>query len=114
MQKKRVVSKNIHMVDGFLVARVDRNDTGLPYDILLHSLGKDGEKGDHPRIGVVVGEKVIPVSIYENPEVLSMDTLPQESVIFEWIRQYYKALMLHWDGIIDDLEVLVAVSKPVS
>ena len=114
MREQGVVSNNIYTVDGFLVARVDKEDTELPYDILLHSLGKEGEMGDHPRVGVVVGEKVVPVSISDNPEELSMDTLPQESVIFEWIGHYYKALRLHWDGIIDDLEVLVAVSKPVS
>ena len=113
MWKRGITSKNVRRVDGFLIARVDKKDTRLPYEIWLHSLGKRGKMGNLPRVGAVLGKKVIPISISETPEILSHDELPEENFILDWVRQNHKALMLHWDGVIDDYEVLAVVSKPV-
>lgn len=113
MWKRGITSKNVKRLDGFLIARVDKKDTRLPYEIWLHSLGKRGKMGNLPRVGAVLGKRVVPISISETPEILSRDVMPKEEVIFDWVRQNRKALMLHWNGVIDDFEVLVVVSKPV-
>ena len=76
-------------------------------------MGREVKRGDIPRIGAVVGKKVIPISISDDPEILSRDKIPQEEAVLEWVRYYHKVLMLHWNGEITDYEVLAAVSKPV-
>ena len=97
-------------IDGFFVAEVSAEAAGLPYRILLNSLGS--EEDDMPMVGVVVDGLVIFVSISRKPENLSRKEFPDQSRVFDWIIRYRSFLYMHWNRKLDDREVLEAVSKP--
>ncbi len=97
-------------IDGFFVAHVEPRESGLPYQILIDSLGM--EEDDIPMVGVVVGDEVIFISVGESPENLSRKPFEGEEQIKAWIRKYRKPLYQHWKRELTDREVLIEVSKP--
>ena len=83
-----------------------KEETGLPYDVVLHSDGKDNPMLDVPKIDVLVNGNRIPVSISAEPEILLDDV----DAIFEWIKRHRDALAAHWNNTITDREVLNDIS----
>ena len=98
-------------IDGFLVAFATANETGLPYDILLDSLGAEKKHPGCPRVGVVIGDIVVPVSISEEPIILSGYSFEGSDEICDWIGQYYIPLRMHWDNNLSDLEILTIITR---
>ncbi len=80
--------RNIRLkyIDGFVVARVDKRESDLPYDIFLDSLGASKKHAGDPRVGVIADRLVIPVLISEDPVTLSGRSFSLEQFVFEWIR----------------------------
>ncbi len=97
-------------IDPYFVTCVEMEDTGLPYIILLNSLGS--EEDDMAMVGVVVDDQVIFVSVSEKPENLSRVEFSDQSRIFEWISRHRDPLYRHWNRELSDREVLEAVSRP--
>ena len=110
MNKIIFCNKKLQNIDGFLVARASSEETGLPYDILLDSLGKKNIIPDCPRVGVIVGDNVIPVQISDDPVILSGNDFPDANIILNWVSRYKAELLRHWNKEITDLEILEAVS----
>ena len=81
MNKIRYRNIKLKNIDGFLVARLTSEDSGLPYDILLDSLGKNDIIPDCPRVGVIVGDIVVPVQISDDPVILSGNDFPDANII---------------------------------
>ena len=101
---------NLENIDGFWVDRLTSADSGLPYDILLDSLGKNNIIPDCPRVSVIVGDNVIPVRISDDPVILSGDDFPDANIVLNWVARYKTELLRHWNKEITDLEILEAVS----
>ncbi len=97
----------LEKIDGFLVACAAAKETGLPYDILLDSVGAIKEDPGCPRIGVVVGDIVIPVSISEEPVILSGDSFEGSAQIFSWVSRHHIPLKMHWNKALTDREMLM-------
>ena len=110
MNKIRYRNIKLKNIDGFLVVRLTSEDSGLPYDILLDSLGKNNIIPDCPRVGVIVGDNVIPVQISDDPVVLSGDDFPDANIVLNWVARYKTELLRHWNKEITDLEILDAVA----
>ena len=60
---RRYNNKKRKHIDGFFVVCATPKETGLPYDILLDSLGAEKRFPGCPRLGVVIDDYVVPVSI---------------------------------------------------
>ena len=97
-------------IDHCFIAHVSQKDTYLPYEILIDSLGSDED--DIPMVGVAVDDKVVFISVSEEPEILSRYRFPDEDKILDWIKRHRDPIARHWDHELDDLEVLNAVSEP--
>ena len=102
-------NKSLQTIDGYTVVCITAGETGLPYDILLDSLGVDNESSGRPRLGVVMGDIVVPMSIDEDPEVLSGSRFEEEEAVKEWIARHKRDLLLHWNKKLTDRAVLEAV-----
>ncbi len=107
---KRYHNVKRKQIDGFFVACATAKETGLPYDILLDSLGTEKKHPGCPRVGVVVDDMVVPVSISEEPVILSGFSFKGSAEICDWVIQNHIPLRMHWDKILDDLEILTIIS----
>ena len=85
MSKIQFHNKKLKNIDGFLVVRLTSEDSGLPYDILLDSLGKNGIIPDCPRVGVIVGDNVVPVQISDDPVILSGNDFPKANIVLNCV-----------------------------
>ena len=110
MSKIQFHNKKLKNIDGFLVARAASEETGLPYDILLESLGKNNIIPGCPRVGVIVGDNVVPVQISDDPVILSGNDFPKANIVLNWVARYKTELLRHWNKEITDLEILDAVA----
>lgn len=106
----RYHNKAFKKIDGYQVVCVDKQITGLLYDILIDSIGSKRRWPGCPRVGVVVGDKVVPVSVSEKPRVLSKYSFPQMGEVLNWVFKHHNALLMHWNHRLSDKEVLEAVS----
>lgn len=84
------------------MANVSKEDTGLPYDLWIDSIGVD-RKGKHssPRLKVQVNGKLIPVLISENPDIpdslkrKGIKDFPHLSEVKKYIKAYLKVLLIN-------------------
>lgn len=90
--------------DGYFILHLEPGDTGLPYEIVINTLGILDD--DIPMIGVVVGESVIFVSVEEQPKNLSRIRFPGQDKIFKWVVQYRERLEKHWNKEMTDRELI--------
>ena len=114
MRSFRYRNKKRKHIDGWTVACATKRETGLPYDVLVDSLGADKRWRRWPgipRIGVIVDDVVIPVSIAESPVVLSGSSFPESESILDWVAQFHEPLLKHWNKELDDLEILTTLVK---
>ena len=107
----KIYKKKLKNIDGFLVVRAISEDTGLPYDILLDSLGKNNPFRLCPQVGVIVGEGVITLQISDDSAILSKNGFPYENEVLNWIDMHKTVLLRHWNKEITDLEILEALAK---
>ena len=101
MDYKNVKRKHI---DGFLVVCATPKETGLPYDILMDSLGSEKETKEYPKLGVVIQDMVVPA-------ILSGTTFKDSEKILEWVKKNHVLLLKHWNKELSDLEVLEELVK---
>ena len=102
----RYPNKKCNKTDGFTVTCASAKETGLPYDILLDSLGLDKRFSGKPRVGVLVEDTVVPVSISEKPVVLSGYHFQNEIQIIKWIEKHNTELLDHWNKKLSDKKKL--------
>ncbi len=107
---KKYRNINLAKSDGYGVVCVCRKDTGLPYDILLFSHAENEHPRECPRVGVIMGRIVVPVSISKNPKVLSEHHFEKQEKITEWIAKHRKVLLKHWRIELSDREILEILS----
>ena len=107
MRSVKYHNVELEKIDGFLVACAAAKETGLPYDILLDSVGAEKEHPGCPRIGVVVGNIVVPVSISEEPVMLSGYAFEGSAQICDWVSRHHVPLKMYWNKALTDREMLV-------
>ena len=105
----RYPNKKCSTIDGFTETCASAKETGLPYDILLHSLGSDKRFSGKPRVGVLVEDTVVPVSISEKPVVLSRYHFQNYIQIIKWIEKHKTELLDHWNEKMTDKEILYSL-----
>lgn len=107
----RYRNKRYKNLDGFFVICAAPKETGLPYDVLMDSLGIEKRFPGCPRVGVVVGDLVIPVEISDNPVILSRYDFPKAEEVLCWVFRHRTELFRHWNKELSDREILETVSK---
>ena len=97
------------------MANVSKDDTGLPYDFWIDSLG-DKRKSHGPRIKVRVDGKDIPVTISDNPDIpdsvrkKGIEDFPHLAEIKKYIKAYKEVLLAHYRHKITDKQTLILLS----
>lgn len=103
----------------FEMANVSKNDTGLPYNLWIDSLGKDRQVGhaNSPRIKVEVDGKLVPVLISEDPQIPNSAKKngakePKNfAEVREYVRAYFPVFMAHYLRMISDRQALLLLTK---
>ena len=104
-------NKKRKKIDGFFVVCATPKETGLPYDVLMDSLGIEKRFTGCPRVGIVVGDIVVPVEISDNPVVLSGYDFPKADEVLCWVSSHEEELLRHWNKELSDLEILEIIAK---
>ncbi len=110
-KKIRYHNKKKSYIDRTFFVCADKRETGLPYDILLDSLGEKKRFSGVPRVGVIINDIVVPVSISDAPAILSGYKMEHADIIYGWVRKHRIALLQHWNQVINDLEVLILTTR---
>lgn len=98
------------------MASVDKNEAKLPYDVWLDTAGSSRNvQHDTPRLKIKVDNDLIPVEISSEPKLLVdyLKKITKFRKIKEWIVYYKDVLIKHWNGEINDRQVLNIVSNPI-
>lgn len=114
MKSIRYRNKKKKKIDGYTVACASKQETGLPYDVYVDSLGADKRWRRWPgipRIGVIVNDIVVPASISDTPVILSGREFTDSKIVLEWIAHFHEPLLKHWNKELDDLEILTTITS---
>lgn len=102
---------SINGIDGFLVTKATKRETGLPYDIFMECEAANRFNGIQPYVYAASNNWLYPISISRRPVLL--DDIKHEindfSKIFEWIEKNHVLLSLHWNCLIDDAQLHFAL-----
>ncbi len=112
LMQKGLFNLGFRKYDFYQMVKVDKRDTGLPYDIFLESVNAIRKKWQHiPNIKVKTDDKMIHISIEEQPKALNRKKAFQNSEeVFAWIRKNRKKLLQHWQDKLTDKEILNLLS----
>ena len=96
---------------GFEMARLTREDSNLPYEIWLDSLGKERNVSHNkPKVKIGVNHKLIPVSISNSPEILvdisRYPKIKHLNTMLQFISEHSDILLKHWNKEYDDRQIL--------
>ena len=95
----------------FEMANLNKQESGLPYDVWLDSSGsRRNVQHNKPRIKVDVNGDRIPVSISDN-DVWIKKPFRDSNVIKNWVVDNYDTLIKHWNGELTDRQALNLLSK---
>lgn len=95
------------------MANVNKEDTGLPYNLWIDSAGKDRNTSHNsPRLKVEVDGELIPVSISDNPTILVNNVkITKFNIIKRYIKKYKNVLLKHWNRVYTDRQTLLKLNK---
>lgn len=100
----------------FEMAHIVPENSGLPYWILIFSVGSCRKSSCKAAIEVKIADDYISVSIAADPACLSPENLPPSEIaglpdIKRWIVLNYDALIKHWNEELTDKEVLNLIKR---
>lgn len=101
------------------MANVNKQDTGLPYDIWIDSMGLNrNNTHNEPRIKVEVDHNLIPMTISKtNPDIpesvkkQGITTFKGINKIKDYIKKYYDVFIKHWNKELTDKQALNLLDK---
>lgn len=121
--------ENIHDLNEeylFEMANIEKEDTGLPYNIWIDSLGKD-RKGKHndPRIKIQIKEdNLLPIDVTDDPQVpegvlkvLGDEFIKKFAKVKNYIKAYKEVFLAHYNKEISDAQatsLLKTIGKATS
>lgn len=99
------------------MANVSKEDTGLPYDLWIDSIGSDrNSKHSAPRLKVRIDGKFIPVLLSDNPDIpdsvkkAGIKDFPHLSEIKKYIKAYLDIFLAHYNKELTDKQALNILS----
>ena len=102
---KRLITSTTASIFG--MAKIDKDDFNLPYDIWLDPAGSSRRVAHKsPRLKVDVNHQQIPFSISDAPQPLVHRKILDESKICEFIVKNKDNLLKHWNLEISDKDIL--------
>lgn len=85
---------------------MDKKDTGLKYDLMIDSLGKD-RRGVPPHIFVCVGDRLIWMNLSYGKDEQSCDVDPEEfDAVRKYVRAYMQVFLAHYNKLLTDRQAL--------
>lgn len=96
------------------MANIEKEDTGLPYNLWLDSIGKNrkNEHSGNPGLKINVNGNLIPIEISDNPEipesvlkVSGKKFIKNLPIIKKYIKAYKEILLAHYNREITDNQV---------
>lgn len=98
--------------DSFEIVVANKEDTKLPYDIALDSLGRE-RAGAIPYIFILCERRKIPISISKQPHIMRSRKQHNQNfnIIFKWVEENYNVLIKHWNKEISDKDILNILSR---
>ena len=96
----------------FEMANLRKKESGLPYDILLDSVGyKRNTPHNVMRIKVNIDNELIPVIIASQRDIRPQKHFKRENEIILWASNNYDTLFMHWNGKLSDRQTLNLLAK---
>ena len=92
-------------IDTCELARVAKEDTGLMYDLMLDSLGKD-RRDVPPHIFVCVGDELVPLPLSSNAEESGANDPNGFACVRKYVRAYMLVLLAHHNKLLTDRQAL--------
>ena len=108
---RRYRNKKRRKLDGFFIVCATPKETGLPYDVIMDSLGVRKRFPGCPRVGIVVNDLVVPVEISDKPTILSKYAFPNMEKVLGWVFRHRVELLRHWNKELSDIDILEMISK---
>lgn len=91
----------------FEMARLQKDESGLPYDVWIDSSGKDGTARQNiPRIKVRVESEMIPIVLFSRDNVTAKKEFKHSEKVIEWAKAKYDIILQHWNREISDRTAL--------
>lgn len=91
----------------FEMANLQKDESGLPYDIWIDSSGKDRiTKHNIPRIKVRVENEMIPIVLFSKDNVKARKEFKHSWKVIEWAKANYDIILRHWNKEISDRTAL--------
>ena len=113
MKKQAAVENNeleLGEDEGFDYAGLTQQETGLPYIVLIDSVGITRKPRIKPRIRVRVNDEYIPVSISKT-NVEKYKPFEGDTEIEQWVIENYDILIKHWNQEITETEAMDLLDK---
>lgn len=96
----------------FEMANLRKQESGLPYDILLDSAGcKRNTLHNEMRIKVSIDNELIPVIIASQRDIRPQKHFKRENEIISWASDNYYTLFKHWNNELSDRQALNILAK---
>lgn len=96
----------------FEIANLRKQESGLPYDILLDSAGyKRNTPHNVMKIKVSIDNEFIPVIIASQRDIRPQKHFKRENEIILWASNNYDTLFRHWNGELSDRRALNILAK---
>ena len=98
--------------DSFEIVIANKEDTQLPFDIALDSLGRERE-GAIPYIFILREREKVLILISKQPHIARNRKQHNHSfgIIFKWVEENYNVLIKHWNKEISDKDILNILSR---
>lgn len=95
------------------MACVSKEDTGLPYDLWIDSLGKDRNVGkvQIPQVMVQIGDELISVCLSKDLSKNCVDSPKGLNAVREYIKAYSRVFLAHYDRLITDRQALMLLLR---
>ena len=96
---------------GFETITAKKEEVGIPYDVILISSCIDKSGLGDPVIHVVIDDSPIPIKIAKSHHKIYYYVIPEATVVLQWVRKHYNQLKEHWNGKINDRQMLNIICK---
>ena len=91
---------------GFETITATKEEVGIPYDVILISSGVDKSDLGDPVLHIAIDGAPVPIKIAKSHHKIYYYVIPEAPVVLQWVRNNYRQLIDHWNGMISDRQIL--------